>query len=546
MSEHGHVPTVGEVQELDLTADAVEESQYLQRHFGRREILLFTICTLVGVDSIGAIASGGAEAFSWLVVLALVFFIPQALLFAELGTAFPEQGGPYLWARLAFGRLVGAVNNFLYWITNPVWFGGTLAVLSITTYETIFNNGNPLPAWGFYLFGVVFIWIGTLSAIFSFSVGKWIPIAGAWARFALLGLFTFSVIVFGIKNGLQGVSGGDFGVSYSGFVLVVGLIMFSFVGFELPNTAGDEMKDAKKDVPYSILRSTVASILLYGVPVLGILVVLPTDQVTGLGGFIDAIKSVFTLYGGSIASDGTATLTGFGALLGGICAILFILCTLSSGTTWIMGSDRALAVSGYDGAGPRYFGKISPKFGTPIRVNVMSGILSTIVLILVHQISGGQAEKYFTAILGIAVSTTLISYIGVFPALWMLRHKYPNHPRPFRAPWAPFLSIWLTLLVVYASIQLVAPGLGDHWFGSDFRPDGWVRDERVKYFITEAVPLLIFVALGLLFYALGAPVRRDRGNIALIAAGEVEGSRDMPPGSASAPTIESTQTPPPA
>ena len=187
MSEHGHVPTVTEVRELDLTADAIEESQHLQRHFGRREILLFTICTLVGIDSIGAIAAGGAEAFSWLIILAVAFFIPQGLLFAELGTAFPEQGGPYLWARLAFGRLVGAVNNFLYWITNPVWFGGTLAVLSITTYETFFNDGNPLPAWGFYLFGVIFIWIGTLSAIFSFSVGKWIPISGAYARFLLLG-----------------------------------------------------------------------------------------------------------------------------------------------------------------------------------------------------------------------------------------------------------------------------------------------------------------------------------------------------------------------
>ena len=86
------------------------------------------VCTIVGVDTIGAVASYGAEAFTWLIVLAVVFFIPSALLSAELGTAFPEEGGPYVWTRLAFGRLAGAVNNFLYWVTNPVWLGGTLAV----------------------------------------------------------------------------------------------------------------------------------------------------------------------------------------------------------------------------------------------------------------------------------------------------------------------------------------------------------------------------------------------------------------------------------
>lgn len=522
MSEHGHVPTSGEVRELDLTSDAIQETANLQRHFGRREILLFTICTLVGVDSIGAIAAAGPEAFSWLIILAVIFFVPQGLLFAELGTAFPEEGGPYLWARLAFGRLVGAVNNFLYWITNPVWFGGTLAVLSITTWETFFNKGNALPTIGFFAFGLVFIWIGTLSAILSFSVGKWIPISGAYARFLLLGLFTVSVIAFGIKHGVHGVTAGDFKVSYAGFVGLIGLIMFSLVGFELPNTAGDEMKDAQKDVPYSIARSAVAAILLYGIPVLGILVVLPLDQVSNLGGFIDAIQSVFTIYGGNIASDGTATLTGTGAVLGGFCAILFILCTLSSGTTWIMGSDRALAVSGYDGAAPRWLGKFSPRFGTPVRVNVISGILSSVVLYFVWLVSGGGAntQKYFFAILGIAVSTTLISYLGVFPALWRLRVKFPNHPRTFRAPWAAFLSIWLTILVLFASIQLIAPGFPTAWFSSDYRPDGWLANENWKYLGTELGPLILFVVLGVIFYLLGAPTRRDTGAVAVHAAEE--------------------------
>src|SRR3954447_2790369 len=106
---HVAAPTVR--MPYDVTEAELIEKAKLQKHFGRFDILFFLVCTIVGVDTIGAVASYGAEAFTWLIVLAAVFFIPSALLFAELGTAFPEEGGPYVWTRLAFGRLAGAINN---------------------------------------------------------------------------------------------------------------------------------------------------------------------------------------------------------------------------------------------------------------------------------------------------------------------------------------------------------------------------------------------------------------------------------------------------
>ena len=486
-------------------AELVEKAK-LKKHFGRFDILFFLVCTIVGVDTIGAVASYGAEAFSWLLVLAVLFFIPSALLFAELGTAFPEEGGPYVWTRLAFGRLAGAVNNFLYWVTNPVWLGGTLAVLAATTFATFFTSSDTLSTPAFYVFTLIFVWVGVLSAILSFRVGKWIPTVGAWSRFVLLGFFTLSVIVYAVQNGVHGFGVGDFSPTYVGFVGLVPILLFNFVGFELPSSAGDEMSDPQKDVPFAIFRSAILSMLLYGLPILGILLVLPTDQVTSLGGFIDAIKSVFTVYGGNTGKGGTE-LTGAGAFIGGIGAILFILALLSSGVTWIMGSDRALAVSGYDGAAPRYFGVISEKYGTPVRVNVLSGILSTIVLVMAHEITGGNAEKLFSTVLTLAISTTLVSYLGIFPALAVLRRKLPALDRPYRAPFPTVLSVWLTLLILFSVVQIFFPGLGSQWFGDDFRPSAWGADEKWKYLATELVPLLVFVAVGVLFWVAGKPTR---------------------------------------
>jgi glutamate:GABA antiporter len=492
------------------TAAAATETAKLQRHFGRFDILFFLICTIVGVDTIASIAGAGGEAFTWTLIYAVIFFVPQALLFAELGTAFPQEGGPYLWTRLAFGRLAGAVNNFLYWVTNPVWIGGSLAASCVGAVSVFFTSSGSLSTPMTYVVSLAFVWVTIVTAIASFRVGKWVPTAGAFARFLLLGLFTISVISYGVKHGAQGLSHvSDYKVSMSGFVVLIGLLLFNYVGFELPNSAGEEMVNPKRDVPFAIARSAVGSVILYCLPVAGILIALPPSAISNFSGFVSAIQDVFTVYGGSVAKDGTATLSGAGLVLGDACGILFILCLITSGATWIMGSDRALAVSCYDGAGPRPLGVISAKFGTPVRVNILSGLVSTVVVVLGELLTGGNAAKYFDAVLSIAISTTLISYLLIYPAVWKLRRSYPDAERPFRMPWMKPLTVLLMVLVAVATVQLIAPGLGDHWFSSDFAPSGWTYSERFSYLFTELIPVLAFIAIGVLFWALGGRTRKE-------------------------------------
>ena len=75
---------------LDVTTtDALQEKKKLRKHFARFDIIFFLICTLVGVDTLGAVASNGPQAFTWLIFLAILFFIPYALLTAELGDGVP-------------------------------------------------------------------------------------------------------------------------------------------------------------------------------------------------------------------------------------------------------------------------------------------------------------------------------------------------------------------------------------------------------------------------------------------------------------------------
>ena len=127
----------------------------------------------------------------------LLFAVPSAMILSELGATYTEEGGPYVWVRLAFGHLAGAINNFFYWVTNPVWMGGTLVGTAIGGLVVFFNDGKSSATR--YVFAAVFIWPGVLFAILSFKVGKWVATVGAIARFLLLGFFIIVVVVYGAR-----------------------------------------------------------------------------------------------------------------------------------------------------------------------------------------------------------------------------------------------------------------------------------------------------------------------------------------------------------
>jgi len=320
--------------------------------------------------------------------------------------------------------------------------------------------------------------------------------------------FTFSVILYAFKHGLHSPGISEFSPSYTLFIALVPVLFFNFVGFELPSAAGDEMKDPQKDVPFTVLRAAFTSIVLYGVPILAIIMVLPSDQITGLGGFIDAMKTVFTVYGGEVTKAGPE-LSGAGSWLGNISAALFILVLLSSGTTWLMGSDRSQAVAGYDGGGPRVLGTFSARYGTPIVVNFLSGTVSTIVMVLAFQLSGGDAEKYFNAVLNVVLLFTTVSYLAIFPALIKLRYSHGHVYRPYKVPFG-MAGVWVcgcltTFWALFASLVGFFPGLGDGGLlNDDALPEGFSRG---TFELVVFIPFAITLLIGIGFYIAGRGTR---------------------------------------
>ena len=173
-----------------------------------------------------------------------------------------------------------------------------------------------------------------------------------------------------------------------------------------------------------------------------------------------------------------------------------------------MGADRMMAIGALAGSGPRRLGYFSARFGTPVPVNVLSGILATLFLlanvIVNHVFAGGNLASLFGVVLAIAISTTTFSYIFAFPALVILRYKYPNANRPYKVPggmvgaWVVMLLTWL--YVVAATVFSLWPGL----FTSSVTgpPSGYTLD-RAPFEISVFATMLIVIAIGVCFYIIG-------------------------------------------
>src|SRR5207245_9621212 len=95
-------------------AELVAEKRKLKKSLSRFDMIFFTVCAIVALDTIGQSSSYGAQAIFWLIVSGLTFLIPYGLITAELAAAFPTEGAAYAWARLASGHFGGGGVGVLY------------------------------------------------------------------------------------------------------------------------------------------------------------------------------------------------------------------------------------------------------------------------------------------------------------------------------------------------------------------------------------------------------------------------------------------------
>src|SRR2546428_698008 len=329
-------------------------------------MICYTVVAVIGLNALGAFASNGAQSFTWLVLSAVTFFLPYGLLVAELGSTFPQEGGIYVWCKLAGGRLYAAFAATLYWITVPLLIGGSTAVIMIAALK-IFWFGSTA-----YLFGghvvtdvlvklalaFLFIWGITVGAIMSLRRGKWISTVGFFVKLALLGIFLVLVGIFVVSGSGNGshVAVADLVPANWGLIAssILPIVVVLWLGAEMQNSAAEEMANAQRDVPRAILRAGIIVVILYSLFLLAILIALPSNQLSAVGSFLDAFQTVNRVLPAPLAT-----------VLGWLVALGFATSLFASGATLLIAVSRTYAIAALDRAAPLRLGHISRAHGTP-------------------------------------------------------------------------------------------------------------------------------------------------------------------------------------
>jgi amino acid transporter len=424
-------------------AAVAEQPHVLARVLGRTDLVLFTVCAILTIDTLASSAAMGASWFSWWLITMTVFFIPYGLITAELGSAWPGEGGVYIWVREAFGPRWGSTAAWLYWINNATWapsvyliFAGTFGQMFLKTHS----------AWQDAGIAIALTWLTVLVGIVRLEVSKWLPNIGAVVKaliFLALGAFGLSALLRG-KPPANDFSASAFLPRWNDSLAYLPALLYSTFGFELMSSAGGEMRNPKRDVPIVIFWSGALIAILYSFAIGGILFAVPIEKLSIVTGTWDALAVLGKEWGR--AGDAAVFLLGLG----------FLYACVANVVTWSLGANRVAAVAAEEGMLPPALGRLHPRFQTPYLAFVAMGVVSTALLVGGAILSRSQSNIFWMTF-RVTALCLLLCYLLVFPAFLVLRKRRPDQPRPYRLPGgrvAAAVATWVCTLYIFGGCVL--------------------------------------------------------------------------------------------
>jgi APA family basic amino acid/polyamine antiporter len=384
----------------------------LSRRLGRFDSIMMMVGIVIGSGIFlttgimaRSIPSPTLILLAWLVGGAIT--LTGAVTFAELGAAMPQAGGQYVYLREAYGPLAG----FLFgWILFLISMGGSIAALAVGFAEYL---GYFLPS----LSGkVVAVGVIVLLSAFNYigvGLGKSIQniftVAkiGAMAAFIILGLTVGRVIEIDWTLNPQGVASASLWV---GFGVAIIAVQWAFDGWHNVTYIAGEIKDPRRNLPVALIAGTLIITALYLLINYVYLLALPMNEMAGVVRIAE--RSSTALFGGATAGliSAAVLISIFGALNGAIFAALRVY--------YAMARDRVFF---------QKVGQVHPRFGTPAFAILLQCLWAGALALT------GTYEQLFTYV----VFVTLTFWIAAVAAVFVLRRRRPDMPRPYRTPGYP-------------------------------------------------------------------------------------------------------------
>jgi len=388
-----------------------------------------------------AAAVGPSSIVIWIVGL-LTIFLPLALCVMELSSRYPQEGGMYVWSKRAFGDLPGYLTGWIYWTSTLPYFP---AVLYFAASNALYIGGERWNAmqrnpWYFIVFSLLGVALALALNIIGLNVGKWLnnlgawgswlPVAllcavgvAAWARFGSATSFSTQALRPSLNAGMSGVWTA---------------LLYAFAGAEAASFMGDEMKNARRIVPPALIVAGVIVTTGYILGTIAVLVALPSAQVGNMEGIMQAISAAAARVGWYGLGTAVALLIVL-ANLGGVGAYLGSLARLP----FVVGIDRYL---------PPAFGRIHPKWGTPVVALVTQALCCTAFVVLGQ--AGSSVRGAYQFLVAMSIITNFIPYLFMFGALIRLQRE-PAEPGVVTIPGGKPVAITLAVVAMITTCAVI-------------------------------------------------------------------------------------------
>jgi amino acid transporter len=404
--------------------------------FGLAHMTLFSVSAILVADTVASSAAIGVQGLTLWVILGVLFFIPYGFVTAELGSAWPEEGGFYVWIREAFGPRWSSICGWLYWINVAYWAPSVFVIFAGTLSVVFWPSMSQTAA---EIMVIVLIWVIVGVCIVPLRLAKWVPSVSAAFKMIILLVLGVAGAAFAIKNGAaNSFAASKWSISWSGNYSFVPIIIYSLMGFELMNSAGAAIRRPKRDVPKMVLISGVAIVAVYMFASFGILASLKLSDLSIVTGIADAMKLSFTNVLGGYTWLYDIFMVG----------LLFTL--FANMVTWTLGSSHSYATTGLDKTAPGVFGHVNKRYLTPDYAFILMGVVATALTVLDYQLFATK-ESVFWTIFALSSIVYLIVYLFMFPALLILRRKYPDKDRPYVVPGGK-VGAWVSVVLCEAGI----------------------------------------------------------------------------------------------
>lgn len=270
------------------------------------ELVLMNISALYGIRWIAKSVSesfglGLGAIFAWAFFM-VVFFIPQALMCAELASDYPSDGGLGTWVTVAFGTKYGFMVSWLSWMSKIFWYASFLTFFSINFTYMI---GRPELADNkilVLLMSLIVFWVLSFVSIKGMKFGKIFTSVGAFGSTIptiLLIVMSFAAILVLHKA----PSASEYTISTlipkinMNSLVGISAISMAYTGAEITANFASEMENPKKDYPRAILVSAVLVCVLYITGSVAMTMLMPTSEIFAYTGTLDALTVACCLLG---------------------------------------------------------------------------------------------------------------------------------------------------------------------------------------------------------------------------------------------------------